>query len=318
MSHDSLAGLDPEEKRALLEKMTQVPAAPSEPHKVDPQERVTELARKLCRIQEAVTGAKVGTPEWLMTEDDMVKRIRDLKKAAQGHKPGAQVVCIGPHGYVRYVDHLGSDRRIVEAARVSYGSPSKGDEADEKLLRYLFRMRHTSPFEQCNITFNIKMPIFVMRQFVRHRTFRLNEWSGRYSEMADEFFIPKEWRRQDTKNKQGSVADQTTAASEWHTRQTDRAKAVHEMAYMIYKSMLEDGVAREQARCVLPLSLYTEIYVNADLHNLLHFVRLRTDSHAQQEMQDVANAMRLIASNLFPWTFAAFDKYELKMVEKAC
>src|SRR6267142_2288389 len=89
---------------------------------------------------------------------------------------------IPPHGYVRYIDHLGTDQRIVEAARISYGSPSKGEEADKKLLDYLFAHRHTSPFEQCNITFNIKMPIFVMRQFVRHRTFRLNEWSGRYSQ----------------------------------------------------------------------------------------------------------------------------------------
>src|SRR5687768_8297385 len=90
-----------------------------------------------------------------------------------------------PHGYVRYIDHLGADERVVEAARVSYGSPSKGPEQDKKLLNYLLRNRHTSPFEQCSITYNIKFPIFLMRQFVRHRTFRLNEWSGRYSELKD-------------------------------------------------------------------------------------------------------------------------------------
>lgn len=219
-----------------------------------------------------------------------------------------------PHGHVRYIRHLGNDISIVDAARVSYGSPSKGEEADRKLLTYLFKNRHTSPFEQCSITFNIKFPIFLMRQFVRHRTFRLNEWSGRYSELADQFFLPSAWREQDTVNKQGSKPVEKYT-SDWQKRQTRRAQGVYEKAYEEYQLMLGDGVAKEQARMVLPVGIYTEIVVNCDLHNLLHFLRLREDGHAQAEIQEVAKAMRYIATDLFPWTFAAFDKFKFKMVE---
>lgn len=216
-----------------------------------------------------------------------------------------------PHGYVRYIDHMGTDMRIVEAARISYKSPSKGEEADKKLLTYLFKNRHTSPFEQCNITFNIKFPIFLMRQFVRHRTFRLNEWSGRYSELADEFYTPSEWRAQDTANKQGSkIADLPKDECDFLLLEA------YETSYKNYKALMEKGVAKEMARFVLPVGIYTEIYVNCDLHNLIHFLRLREDGHAQSEIQDVARAMRSIASELFPWTFEAFDKFKFKMVEK--
>lgn len=215
-----------------------------------------------------------------------------------------------PHGYVRYIDHLGSDQRIVEAARVSYHSASKGEEADRKLLSYLFKNRHTSPFEQCNITFNIKFPIFLMRQFVRHRTFRLNEWSGRYSELAEEFFLPKEWRAQDTKNKQGSLGSVEAQASA-----TDAASFAYTQSYEAYKVLLELGIAKEQARFVLPVGIYTEIYVNCDLHNLLHFLRLRQDGHAQSEIQDVANAMAAIAGQIFPWTFEAFSRFKFNVTD---
>lgn len=214
---------------------------------------------------------------------------------------------IPPHGYVRYVDHLGSDQRIVEAARVSYMSPSKGEEADKKLLFYLYKNRHTSPFEQCNITFNIKMPIFVMRQFVRHRTFRLNEWSGRYSELKDEFYYPETWRAQDTKNKQGSVEgdiDKMTAQI--------ITEGVYNYAHRAYKSLLELGVAKELARIVLPVSIYTEIYVNVDLHNFLHFLNLRWHPHAQKEVQDIARGMWTLAQYHFPWTFEAWARFKLE------
>lgn len=215
-----------------------------------------------------------------------------------------------PHGHVRYVDHLGSDRRIVEAARVSYGSPSKGDEQDRKLLNYLLRNRHTSPFEQCSITYNVKFPIFLMRQFVRHRTFRLNEWSGRYSELADEFYYPDLWRKQDAKNKQGSGEGYES------TFQTAVLKEAYEFAYARYKELLKHGVAKELARIVLPVGIYTEIYVNCDLHNLMHFLRLRLDSHAQKEIQDVAAAMKSIAAELFPWTMEAFSRYRITVTEE--
>lgn len=215
-----------------------------------------------------------------------------------------------PHGYVRYIDHLGTDLRIVEAARISYKSPSKGEEQDRKLLEYLFKNRHTSPFEQCSITFNIKFPIFLMRQFVRHRTFRLNEWSGRYSELADEFFEPETWRSQDQKNKQGSAEPVDNQGNCDVILQR-----AYNHSYAAYKDLLREGVAKEQARFVLPVGIYTEIYVNCDLHNLLHFTRLREDGHAQAEIQDVAKAMKAIASELFPWTFAAYEKFKFKMVE---
>lgn len=201
---------------------------------------------------------------------------------------------------------------IVEAARISYKSPSKGEEADKKLLTYLFKNRHTSPFEQCNITFNIKFPIFLMRQFVRHRTFRLNEWSGRYSELADEFYKPNTWRAQDSVNKQGSTKDLSVDQEICTLALEDGYCA----CYAIYQELLSRGVAKEQARFVLPVGIYTEIYVNCDLHNLLHFLRLRQDGHAQAEIQVVASAMRQIAEQLFPWTFEAFAKFKFKMVEE--
>lgn len=223
-----------------------------------------------------------------------------------------------PHGYVRLIDWMGSDLRIVETARISYKSPSKGEEADKKLLFYLYRNRHTSPLESCSITFNIKLPIFLMRQFVRHRTFRLNEWSGRYSELADEFFVPEGWREQDTKNKQGSTGSFNPVVSDvadLGVTLTEAYQMQLESAYQFYKKMLELGVAKEMARFVLPVAIYTEIYVNCDLHNLLHFMRLREDPHAQKEMRDVAMAMKEIASSLFPWTMEAYHRYQFNVVD---
>lgn len=214
------------------------------------------------------------------------------------------------HGYVRYIDHLGTDLRIVEAARISYKSPSKGEAQDKKLLQYLYKNRHTSPFEQCSITYNIKMPIFVMRQFVRHRTFRLNEWSARYSELSDEFYMPEKWRAADKKNKQGSQS-----ADLDHKALTAQVKKANDQAYQTYRSLLEQGVARELARTVLPVSIFTEVYVNIDLHNLIHFLQLREDAHAQWEIQELARAMREVAEKLFPWTFEAYKKFKLTVKE---
>lgn len=220
-------------------------------------------------------------------------------------------------GYVRYVDHLGDDLRIVETARISYKSPSKGPDADKKLLFYLFKNRHTSPFEACNLTFNIKMPIFCMRQFVRHRTMRLNEWSGRYSELADEFYTPIVWRVQDPKNKQGSLASGTLVDSqEWHDENTAIAQSVFNYAYQEYKHLLSRGVAKELARIVLPVSLFTEIYCNVDVHNLMHFLNLRQDEHAQQEMREIADGMCAVFEELYPWCAEARKKYKWVLHEK--
>lgn len=208
------------------------------------------------------------------------------------------------HGYVRYIDNLGTDQSIVEGARISYNSPSKGEEADKKLIGYLYKNRHTSPFEHVNITFNIKMPIFCMRQFVRHRTFRLNEMSARYTQLPKEFYVPRYYRTQSKTNKQGSEVsvdlDNTEIKKmiEYHC----------EKSYRLYEDLMEKGVAREMARMVLPVNIYTEIYVNTDLHNLMHFLRLRCDGHAQSEMQEIAQAMKSIAEELYPWTMEAYNK----------
>lgn len=206
------------------------------------------------------------------------------------------------HGFVRYIDHMGTDERIVEAARISYKSPSKGTEADKKLLNYLYKNKHTSPFEMCKITLNIKLPIFVMRQYVRHRMQNLNEVSARYTELPEEFYIPKKWRLQDIKNKQGSVAGELNHEylSAFFTNHCKQA-------YASYQKLLNEGVAREMARMILPVNIYTEIYACWDLKNLLHFIALREDAHAQAEIQEYGKAIKEIARELFPWTIEAYE-----------
>jgi thymidylate synthase (FAD) len=222
-------------------------------------------------------------------------------------------------GFVRYIDHLGTDQRILESARISYKAPSKGKEQDKKLLFYLYRNKHTSPFEQCNITFNIKMPIFIMRQFVRHRTFRINEASLRYTESTDDFYMPTIWRKQDLKSKQSSFIDEDWNLVKYgetnHEFFTNLLRARCQEAYETYKQMIDLGVAKEMARMILPINLYTEIYVNCDLHNLLHFIRLRTHQHAQLEIQTYANAMFEILKELYPWTAEAYQKYRFEAID---
>jgi thymidylate synthase (FAD) len=206
------------------------------------------------------------------------------------------------HGYVRLVDWMGSDQRIVEAARISYNSPSKGQEADGKLLRYLYRNKHMSPFEMVRITLNIKLPIFVMRQMVRHRMQSLNEISARYTEVSDQYYTPEVWRNQDTKNKQGSIGVNDS------TGINDEYQHAMESAYQVYQSMLDQGISREMARMVLPVSVYTQVYSCWDLRNLLGFIRLREDSHAQWEIQEYAKAIKSICRELFPITMSAYEE----------
>jgi thymidylate synthase (FAD) len=206
-------------------------------------------------------------------------------------------------GYVRYIDHMGDDMRIVEAARISYNSPSKGVDADLKLLGYLYKNKHTSPFEMVKVTLNIKMPIFIMRQYVRHRMQNLNEVSARYTELPDEFYIPAEWRKQDDKNKQGSVA----TADLDHKAHSIALQLACKSAYKLYKNMIDKGVAREMARMVLPLNIYTEIYACWDIKNLLHFIALREDSHAQAEIQAYASAIKKILVEIVPGVMSAYE-----------
>lgn len=228
------------------------------------------------------------------------------------------------HGFVRYIDHMGSDSRIVEAARISYKSPSKGAEQDQRLLEYLWKNKHTSPFEMCKLTLNIKMPIFIMRQYVRHRMQNLNEVSARYTELPNEFYIPTEWRLQDTKNKQGSIVTEGT----WNPIVTDgysmypdqtaeqACTNLCEHAYKTYQAMLAAGISREMARMVLPVNIYTEIYACWDLKNLLHFITLRDDGHAQAEIQEYGKAIKQICQELFPGTIAAYEKYKWELIEE--
>lgn len=240
---------------------------------------------------------------------------------------GYEIKCLD-HGYVRYIDHMGSDMDILEAARVSYKSPSKGEEQDKKLLEYLFKNGHTSPFEMVKVKFNIKLPIFVMRQFVRHRMQNLNEVSARYTELPDEFYIPETWRKQDTKNKQGSIEDGTwnpsinitTIGDGFNIDYEIDAKSsliIHcETSYKLYESLIKQNIAREMARMVLPVNIYTECYSCWDLKNLLHFIRLRDDSHAQAEIQEYGRAIKQIVTQLFPWTMEVYEKYQMQIVEK--
>lgn len=218
-------------------------------------------------------------------------------------------------GFVRLIDWMGSDQRICESARISYRAPSKGVDQDKKLIQYLYKNAHTSPLEQVNITFNIKLPLFVQAQLIRHRTARVNQVSARYTEMKEEFYVPTEWRQQDTKNKQGSIFGKYN--EEDNELLSFSLEKHNKECYNQYKYLLNLGVAREMARMVLPQNLYTEIYWNIDLNNLLKFFRLRDDSHAQYEIQEYAKVMKEISRELFPWTLEAYDKFKWKVVEEA-
>ncbi len=212
------------------------------------------------------------------------------------------------NSFVKYVEHLGSDSSIVAAARNSYNDTSKGEEKDKKLMRYLFKNKHTSPFEQVSITFLIRLPIFVMRQFVRHRTFRLNEVSARYSVLDMGYYVPERWREQDTKNKQGSVLSNDFSRRDF----SDTLIVNSNQAFARYKSLLASGVAREMARMVLPVNFLTQIRVNIDISNLIKYFMLRDDNHAQWEHQEIARAMKDLTREHFPWVMGMYDEFMLE------
>lgn len=215
-------------------------------------------------------------------------------------------------GFVRLVDYLGGDSRIVQAARVSYGAGTKTVREDAGLIDYLLRNEHTSPFEQVVLTFHIKMPIFVARQWIRHRTARVNEISGRYSVMKDEFWLPAPdaLARQSSDNKQGreneplspDEAEKTLAILESGQRE----------AYASYMKLVDSGLARELARVNLPLSMYTEWYWQIDLHNLFRFLSLRMDAHAQREIRDYAGVLFEITKKVAPLACDSFERHTLR------
>ena len=239
------------------------------------------------------------------------------------------------HGFVGIVDYMGSDNAVVQAARVSYGNGTKTVNEDRGLIRYLVSHKHTSPLEMCEVKFHIKLPIFVMRQLVRHRTSSLNEYSARYSIMTDEMYIPKveNIKPQSSDNKQGRSGEM--AESDAQYVQQLMANAAKD-TYNLYKELLgpqdeknnpegmshkelcdlgytEDfsGVAREIARTVLPVAGYTELYWKQDLHNLFHMLRLRIDAHAQWEIQEFGRAIYSLIKPLYPLCCEAFEDYIL-------
>lgn len=217
-------------------------------------------------------------------------------------------------GFVRLVDYMGGDQRIVQSARVSYGTGTKSYRQDRGLIHYLIKNWHTSPFEQVQLTFHTKMPIFVARQWVRHRTARLNEISGRYSVMRDEFYLPdpENIRPQSDINKQGRSDDRFTEDEEQEI--IGLFSEEQRSIYATYEKLLGMNVARELARNNLPLSLYTEWYWQIDLHNLFHFLRLRMDPHAQYEIRVYAEAMAECAKAVAPIAYEAFEEHVLGSV----
>ena len=212
-------------------------------------------------------------------------------------------------GFVRLVDYLGGDERIVQAARVSYGAGTKSFRQDRGLINYLLRNEHTSPFEQVILTFHVKMPIFVARQWIRHRTAHLNEISGRYSILKDEFYLPAggDIAKQSSENKQGRNPE--AVAPEIQTRVVDLLSSGQRSAYEDYEALLELDIARELARVNLPVSTYTEMYWQMDLHNLFHFLKLRLDPHAQKEIRDYAAVVFELTQRVCPVACEAFEEY---------
>lgn len=216
------------------------------------------------------------------------------------------------HGFVKLVDMMGDDYRVLEAARVSTGSEArKGEDKDRKLIRYLMANEHHTPFEKITFEFHVKCPIFVARQWFRHRIGSYNEASARYKEFVWETFMPNEWRLQDDKNKQGSksalVAAESAKASYMVAQAYDSAKRA-------YEEMLRLGVARELARIVMPVGIYTEFFWTVNFRALLNFLKLRTDSHAQYEIRQYANEiLRVInETNKIPWTIEAATDFVIK------
>jgi thymidylate synthase (FAD) len=211
-------------------------------------------------------------------------------------------------GFVRLIDYMGGDDRIVQSARVSYGTGTKTVNEDKGLINYLLKNAHTSPFEQVELVFHLKLPLFVFAQLVRHRMASLNSLSARYSLMEEEFYLPKGYdlRAQSNVNKQ--VGDGEVEPETAHLVSQMISQLAQE-DYHAYTLMIEKGVSREQARMVLPQNLYTQIYWKIDLHNLFHFLRLRLDWHAQQEIRVYAEAIARCAKAVAPLSYDAFEEH---------
>tara|TARA_R110002072_G_scaffold7291_4_gene39863 strand:+ start:3057 stop:3839 length:783 start_codon:yes stop_codon:yes gene_type:complete len=217
------------------------------------------------------------------------------------------------HGFVRLVDHMPQcdlDSSIVQAARVSYAGGTKSTRNERGLIRYLLRHWHTTPFEMVEFKFHIKMPIFVARQHLRHRTASVNELSARYSVVPDEYYEPETYRQQSQVNKQSSEGD-----LELDQDLKNLLVSNKEQAFEVYNQALEAGCSRELARCHLPQSTYTEFYWKINLHNLMHYLHLRMEAGAQQEIRDYANAIYDLVKPLVPVTMEAFMDFRVNAIQ---
>lgn len=208
------------------------------------------------------------------------------------------------HGFVRLMDFMGGDGAVVQAARVSFGRESGDPERDHKLLDFLLENRHETPFEHSVFKFHIKCPIFVARQWFRHRIASYNEISGRYATMREEFCLPEQLRTQKARNYKYDLL-----AEPENGQLRDKIEGFYRQAYALYEELMQHGVAREHARIVLPLSLYTQFYWTINARALMNFLSLRLDEHAQYEIRLYAEAIAVIFAEQMPWTKEAFDKY---------
>lgn len=228
------------------------------------------------------------------------------------------------HGFIRVIDYMGNDQAVVQAARVSYGKGTKKVTEDRGLIEYLMRHRHTTPFEMCDIKFHIKLPIFIARQWIRHRTASVNEYSARYSILDREFYLPDpaDLAAQSTVNNQGrgKTLDATESAQVLELLKRDAEQCYDSYAYLLNEREGEvvdparSSLARELARMNLPLNYYTQWYWKINLHNLLHFLNLRADAHAQFEIRAYAEVMLKIVSRWVPLTYNAFMSHRVEGV----
>jgi thymidylate synthase (FAD) len=238
--------------------------------------------------------------------------LRAVSEGMEAHLYRAHEVL--DHGFIRVIDYMGDDSAIVQAARVSYGAGTKHVQNDEGLIRYLMRHWHSTPFEMCEIKLHVKLPVFVARQWIRHRTANVNEYSARYSILDREFYIPEpgQLAAQSVVNNQGRGE---VLSGEESARVLEMLKSDAARSYDNYEAMLstdgQQGLARELARMNLPMNIYTQWYWKTDLHNLFHFLRLRADAHAQYEIRVYAEAIAACVKDWVPLAFGAFEDYRM-------
>jgi thymidylate synthase (FAD) len=268
-------------------------------------------------------------------QNEVMTQRGETHQTLRATAPGLEKILYEPlpvldeHGFVRVIDYMGDDAAIVQAARVSYGRGTKRVSEDKGLINYLMRHRHTTPFEMCEIKYHVKLPIFVARQWIRHRTANVNEYSARYSILDNEFYVPssEHLAEQATTNRQGrgTALDRTEADRVLEILKSDAAlfREDAERAYRGYLELLNEdatgalidpdrpGIARELARMNLSLNFYTQLYWKIDLHNLMHFLSLRADSHAQYEIRAYAEVMLDTLKRWVPMTYAAFLEYRM-------